>query len=194
MNQDALQQFVQLFTLNDVAATQRVSERLQLVLQTPQAYYEQYAEELAERGIVDGLQEEASGSLVGGSVQNLPATSGQLPIQELRDIALIDTLSLEDLAWENDWKETASEMAEGLNEILTRQQRGYSLPTDTLAGGRQQGPEALDSLQDALETKSLALVLFNLNGDAYPLSLVADAQAEETRRLAKELGFTLTVY
>ena len=42
MNQAALHQFVQLFTLEDQAATQRVGERLALVLQDPAAYLEQY--------------------------------------------------------------------------------------------------------------------------------------------------------
>lgn len=194
MNQENLSRFVQLFTLNDAEATQRVSERLSLVLQTPKTYYEQYAEELAERGITDGLQEEKPNDLIGVIAQHIFAKSGQLPLQELRDIALIDALTIEDLVWENDWEDAAFEMADGLNEVLTRQQRGYLLPTDSLAGGRKQGPEALDSLQDALEEKGLALVLFAWNGDAYPLSVVADAQAEEARQLAQELGFGATVY
>jgi hypothetical protein len=173
MNQENLSRFVQLFTLNDAEATQRVHERLARVLRDPAAYREQFVDELDERGIT---------------------VTTKLPEQELRDIALIDALSLEDLAWENDWKEDAAEMAEGLNEILTRQQRGYVLPTNTLPGGRNRNAEALDALQDALEAKGLALVLFTLDSDSYPLSLVADAQAEEARQLAKALGFGVTVY
>ncbi|MFD2718286.1 hypothetical protein ACFST9_06140 [Hymenobacter monticola] len=173
MNQENLSRFVQLFTLNDADAIQRVSERLALALRDPAAYQEQFAEELDERGITAAMK---------------------LPEQEVRDIALIDALSLEDLAWENDWKEDAAEMAEGLNEILTRQQRGYVLPTSTLPGGHNRNAEALDALQDALEAKGLALVLFSLDSDSYPLGVVADAQAEEARQLAKELGFNLTVY
>lgn len=171
MNQDNLSRFVQLFTLNDADATQRITERLALVLRDPATYQEQYAEELAERGI-----------------------EAALPAQELRDMALIDALISEDLLWENDWKDDAAEMADGLNEILSQQKRGFALPTGTLAGGQRQGPEALDALQDALEIKALTLVLFTLDSDSYPLSVVADAQAEEARRLAKELGFGLTVY
>jgi hypothetical protein len=173
MNQEKLSCFVQLFTLNDTEATQRVSKRLALVLSTPSAYQEHFAEELDERGI---------------------AATAKLPEQELRDIALIDALSIEDLAWENDWKENASEMAEGLNEILSRQRRGFALPTNALPGGRNQNAEALDALQDALEGKGLALVLFTLDSDSYPLGIVADAQAEEARQLAKELGFNVTIY
>jgi len=168
-----MQRFVQLFTLNDAEATQRVTERLALVLSDPAAYQEQFAEELDERGITGATK---------------------LPEQELRDIALIDALSIEDLAWENDWKEDATEMAEGLNEILTRQQQGFALPTSTLPGGRNRNAEALDALQDALETKGLALVLFTLDSDSYPLGIVADDQAEAARQLAKELGFGITVY
>ncbi|MBF9222276.1 DUF6630 family protein [Hymenobacter ruricola] len=171
MNQEILTQFVRLFTLGDDAATQRVGKRLALALRDPTAYQTQFAEELEERGILTAL-----------------------PEQELRDIALIDALSIEDLAWENDWKEDAAEMAEGLNEILTRQQRGYALPTSTLPGGRNRNAEALDALQDALEVKGLALVLFTLDSDSYPLGIVDDAQAEEARRLAKKLGFNITVY
>ncbi|WP_051718838.1 hypothetical protein [Hymenobacter sp. IS2118] len=171
MSQENLSRFVQLFTLNDAEATQRVSERLALALQMPAAYQEHYAEELAERGI-----------------------EAALPEQELRDLALIDALMSEDLLWENDWKETATEIAEGLNEILATQKRGFVLPTGTLAGGQRQGPEALDLLQDTLETKGLALVLFTLDSDSYPLSVVAEDQVEHTRRLAIELGFELVVY
>ena len=40
----------------------------------------------------------------------------------------------------------------------------------------------------------LALVLFTLDSDSYPLGMVADAQAEDARRWAKELGFGVTVY
>ncbi|MBF9143563.1 DUF6630 family protein [Hymenobacter properus] len=173
MNTDKIQPFVQLFTLNDAEATQRVSERLALVLRDAAAYREQFADELDERGITAAMK---------------------LPEQELRDIALVDALSLEDLAWENDWKEDAAEMADGLNEILTRQQRGYALPTSALPGGRNRNAEALDALQDALEAKGLALVLYTLDSDSYPLGVVDDAQAEEARQLAQELGFKLTVY
>lgn len=173
MNQENLSRFVRLFTLTDPEATQRVSERLARVLRDPAAYRAQFAEELDERGIT---------------------AATPLPEQELRDIALIDALSAEDLAWENDWKENATEMAEGLNEILARQQRGYALPTSTLPGGRNRNAEALDALQDALEAKGLALVLFTLDSDSYPLGVVDDSQTEETRQLAKELGFGVTVY
>ncbi len=60
---DSLNAFVQLFTLADTDATQRVTERLSLVLRDPAAYQEEYAEELAERGI-----------------------EAALPAQELRDL------------------------------------------------------------------------------------------------------------
>ena len=171
MNNPALTHFIQLFTLADGAATQRLHERLALVLRDPAAYQAQLADELAERGI-----------------------EAALPTQELRDVALIDALLSEELAWESDWKETADSMVEGLNEILTRQNRALvpslPLPTSRSAGG----PEQLDLVQDALEPLGLALVLFTLDSDSYPLGVVADAQAEEARRLAKELGFELAVY
>ncbi|HEX8504538.1 MAG TPA: hypothetical protein VF630_04150 [Hymenobacter sp.] len=171
MKQDALQQFVQLFTLTDTAATQRVIERLQLVLENPGAYQEQFEEELEERGIV-----------------------AELPAQELRDVALIDALLAEDLVWESDWKDLAADIAEGLNEILNQQKRDVQLKPTALLGRREPGPEQLDTVQDALEQLGLALVLLTLDSDSYPLSLVADAQAEQARELAKELGFGLTVY
>jgi hypothetical protein len=173
MNSNTLQQFIQLFTLVDAAATQRITDRLALVLRDPQAYRTQFADELDERGI---------------------AATSKLPAQELRDIALIDALTIEDLAWENDWKETAAEMAESLNEILARQQRGFTLPTNTLPGGRSLGPEALDALQSTLETVGLALVLFTLDSDSYPLGVVADDQVEIASSLAQTLGFTVTIY
>ena len=106
-------------------------------------------------------------------------------------MALIDALISEDLLWENDWKDDASEMADGLNEILSQQKRGFTLPTGTLAGGQRQGPEALDALQDALETKGLALVLFTLDSDSYPLSVVAQDQTENLLAQAQQLGFKL---
>ncbi|MFC7670177.1 hypothetical protein ACFQT0_24530 [Hymenobacter humi] len=118
MNPAALSQFVQFFTLEDQAATQRVSERLNLVLRSPESYVEQYEEELAERGIVLAL-----------------------PPQELRDIALIDALLMEDLAWESDWDDIAPNIAEGLNAILTRQKRTHALQPTALTGRREPGPE-----------------------------------------------------
>lgn len=167
--QPNLPPFIRLFTLADGAATQRLTERLALVLQAPAAYQAQYAEELAERGIETAL-----------------------PAQELRDVALIDGLLSEDLLWESDDQDPLADTAEGLNDILTQQGRPGRL---RVAGGRSaSGPELLDAMQDALEPLALALVLLTLDSDAYPLSLVADAEAEELRRLAKELGFTLTVY
>ena len=173
MNLDPISEFVRLFTLTDDAATQRVAERLALVLQDPTAYRTQFTDELDERGITP---------------------TSKLPDQELRDIALIDALTIEDLAWENDWKENATEMAEGLNEVLTQQQRGFTLPTNTLPGGRNLGPEALDALQNMLETLGLALVLFTLDSDSYPLGVVADAQVEEAGNRAQALGFIITIY
>lgn len=171
MNQETLGRFVQLFTLNDAEATQRVSERLALVLRDPAAYQMQFAEELAERGII-----------------------ADLPMQELRDLALIDALLLEELLWESDWQDPASDLVYGINETLSQQRRAVMLEEPNAGRATVKGPEALDIVQDLAESVGLALVLFTLDSDAYALSVVADAQAEEARQLAKELGFTLTVY
>ena len=172
MNQDTLSSFVQLFTLTDTDATQRVSERLTLALRDPIAYREQdlYADELEQRDIVT-----------------------ELPAQELRDIALIDALLSEGLAWESSMQEPSEMLVEGLNEVLTIQKRAQ-VNESAFIGRRNTGPEVLDYLQDALEAQGLALVLFTLDSDSYPLSVVADAQAEQARQLAKELGFGVTVY
>ena len=171
MNQENLSRFVQLFTLNDAETTQRVSERLALVLGNPAAYQEQFAEELEERGIVAAL-----------------------PAQELRDLALIDGLLNEELVWESDWKDVAADLVYGLNETLTKQQRTMRLAELAGARGTVTGPDALDTVQDLLEPIGLALVLLTLDSDSYALTVVADAQADELRQLAKELGFEVTVY
>lgn len=171
MNQEVLTQFIEAFSLTDTAVAGRVNQRLSLVLQEPAAYQAQFAVELAERGIEDAL-----------------------PAQELRDVALIDALLSEDLLWESDWQDSATDTAEGLNDILTQQNRHQKLSSPALAGNRKAGPEMLDAIQDALEPLGLALVLFTLDSDSFPLSVVAEEQAEEVRRLAQELGFTLTVY
>ena len=168
---ETLSRFVQLFTLSNAEATQRVSERLTLVLRDPTAYQAQFAGELAERGI-----------------------EAALPEQELRDLALIDALLSQDLLWESDWQEKAGEIAEGINEVLMQQKRTPLLRPAALLGRREPGPEQLDTVQDALEPLGLALVLLTLDSDSYPLSVVADAQAEQARQLAKELGFGITVY
>ena len=171
MDQSALSQFTQFFTLADSAATERVRERLALVLHDPGAYQAQFAEELAERGIETAL-----------------------PPQELRDMALIDALLSEDLAWESDWKDPAADIAEGLNEVLAQQKRGVRLQLAAVARLSQPGPEQLDTVQDALEQLGLALVLFTLDSDSFPLGVVADAQAEDVRNQAQALGFELMVY
>ena len=147
-----------------------MAERLALVLRDPAAYRAQYAAELAERGM-----------------------EGILPAQELRDVALIDALLSEDLLWESDWQDPTADTAGGLNDILEQQGRPERL---RLASSRHaaSGPELLDTMQDALEPLGFALVLLTLDSDAYPLSLVSDEQAEEARNLAKELGFSVTVY
>ena len=171
MNQEALTQFTEAFTLTDAAVFSRVNQRLALVLRDPTAYQAQFAEELAERGIEEAL-----------------------PAQELRDVALIDALLSEDLLWESDWQDNATDTAEGLNDILAQQSRPQQLPATALTGNRKAGPEMLDAIQEALEPLGLALVLLTLDSDSFPLSVVAEEQAEEVRRLAQELGFTLTVY
>ena len=170
MNPGLLNQFIALFTLADADAAARIGERLRLVLHDPAAYQSQFADELEERGIETAL-----------------------PAQELRDLALIDALLSEDLAWESAWEESADDIAAGLKYILKQQNRSHALPP-ALAGRREPGPEQLDTVQDALEVQGLALVLFTLDSDSYPLGVVADAQAEEARQLAKELGFGVTVY
>lgn len=157
--------------MGDHAATARLEPRLTLVLTDPVAYQTQFGEELLERGIESGL-----------------------PEQELRDVALIDALLSEELVWEADWQDAADYLAEGLNETLARQQRPQRLDEKTLRTRRLVGPDALDTIQDLLEPLGLALVLFTLDSDSYALSVVADDQAENTRRLAAELGFTVAVY
>ena len=172
MNQAALHHFIQLFTLEDQAATHRVGERLALALRDPIAYQEQdlYADELEQRDIVT-----------------------ELPAQELRDIALIDALLSEGLAWESSMREPSEMLVEGLNEVLTIQKR-TEVNESAFTDRRNTGPEVLDYLQDALEAQGLALVLFTLDSDSYPLGVVAEEQVEQTRGLAKELGFELVVY
>ena len=171
MNQENLSRFVHLFTLNDAEATQRVSERLALVLRDPAAYQTQFEEELEERGI-----------------------EAALPAQELRDLALLDALLSEELLWESDWKDAAADLVYGINETLTQQKRTVRLAEPASGRATVAGPEALDIVQDLAEPAGLAVVLFTLDTDSYALSVVADAQAEEARQLAKELGFGVTVY
>ncbi|TVT37727.1 hypothetical protein FNT36_21380 [Hymenobacter setariae] len=168
---DSLTAFIQLFSLADADATQRLTQRLTLVLQDPAAYQAEYAEELAERGI-----------------------ETKLPAQELRDVALIDALLSEELLWEADWKDSVDDLTYGLNETLTQQGRTERLAEPSFARRAITGPEALDALQDALEPLGLALVLLTLDSDSHALSVVADEQTEQTRQLAKELGFGITVY
>jgi len=168
---DALNSFVRLFTLNDAVATQRITERLALVLRDPAAYQAQYAEELAERGIL-----------------------GALPAQELRDVALIDALLSEELLWEADWKDPAADLVYGLNETLAQQQRTERLAEPAVGRATTTGPEALDMVQDLLEPLGLALVLLTLDSDSHALSVVAEAQVAEMRTLAQQLGFSLKVY
>lgn len=171
MKQENLSRFVQLFTLNDAEATQRVSERLTLVLNDPAAYQEQFAEELEERGI-----------------------AAALPAQELRDLALLDALLGEELLWESDWKDPAADLVYGINETLTQQKRTVQLSKPAQGRATVTGPEALDIVQDLAEPAGLAMVLLTLDSDSYALTVVADAQAEEARQLAKELEFGITVY
>jgi hypothetical protein len=104
MNALALTPFIKLFTLTDIAANQRITERLTLALNDPAAYQAQYAEELAERGM-----------------------EAALPPQEVRDVALIDALLSEDLLWESDAQDPVAETTEGLNDILERQGRAERL-------------------------------------------------------------------
>jgi hypothetical protein len=168
---NSLNAFIQLFTLADTDATQRLTERLALVLRDPTAYQEEYAEELAERSI-----------------------EAALPAQELRDVALIDGLLSEELLWEADWQDQVADLAYGINETLAQQGRPERLAEQAFAGRATSGPEALDTLQEALEPLGLALVLLTLDSDSHALSVVAEAQVEEMRRLAQQLGFGLKVY
>lgn len=165
----ALPQFIPLFTLANNEASQRLTERLTLVLQDSAAYQTQYAEELAERGIETAL-----------------------PAHELRDVALLDGLLGEELLWEADWTDPAADLVYGLNETLAQQGRPERLPEPARAATT--GPEALDIVQDLLEPLGLALVLLPLDNDSHALSVVAETHADELRRLALALGFSLKVY
>jgi hypothetical protein len=171
MQPSILPQFIQLFTLADTDATTRLTERLALVLRDPAAYQEEYAEELAERGIETAL-----------------------PAQELRDVALIDGLLSEELLWEADWQDPATDLVYGLNETLAQQKRTERLDEPAAGRATTTGPEALDVVQDLLEPLGLALVLLTLDSDSHALSVVAEAQVEEMRSLAQQLGFGLKVY
>jgi hypothetical protein len=167
---NSLKDFVRLFTLGNDGAGQRLAERLALVLRDPMAYQAEYTEELAERGI-----------------------EAALPAQDLRDVALLDGLLSEELLWEADWTDPVGDLVYGLNETLGQQGRPERLAEPA---GRLDttGPEALDTIQELLEPLALALVLLPLDSDSHALSVVAEAQVEELRTLAKELGFGLKVY
>jgi hypothetical protein len=171
MNQVNIIQFIKLFTLADNEATQRLTTRLALVVENPAAYQTEYAEELAERGI-----------------------EAALPAQELRDVALIDGLLWDELLWEADWTDPVVDLVYGLNETLAQQGRPERLPQPEPGRHATTGPEALDIVQDLLEPLGLALVLLPLDSDSHALSVVAEAQVEALRSLAKELGFGLKVY
>ena len=171
ISSETLGRFVQLFTLTNAEATRRVSERLALVLHDPTVYQQQFAGELEERGI-----------------------EATLPTQELRDLALLDALLSEELLWESDWKDPATDLVYGINETLTQQKRTVRLAEPASGRATTTGPEALDIVQELAEPAGLAVVLFTLDSDSYALSVVADAQAEEARQLAQELGFGVTVY
>ncbi|NVO84666.1 DUF6630 family protein [Hymenobacter terrestris] len=160
--------FINIFTLGDKAATQRLAARLDLVLTDAAGYAGQFAEELAERGI-----------------------ESEIASQELRDIALIDALLAEDLAVECDWKETAGEIIDNLNHVLSQQERALVLEAQHVGAEEELGPEQLDLVQDTLEPLELALVMFDLDGDSYPLSVVAQEQAEDLAAKAQLLGFKL---
>ncbi|MDO7887407.1 DUF6630 family protein [Hymenobacter cheonanensis] len=171
MQPASLAQFIQLFTLANAEASQRLTERLTLALQDPAAYQTAYAEELAERGI-----------------------EAALPAQELRDVALIDGLLSEELLWEADWQDPAGDLIYGLNETLAQQGRPERLAAPTGSRATTTGPEALDQVQDLLEPLGLTLVLLPLDSDSHALSVVAEAQVETLRSLAQQLGFGLKVY
>lgn len=168
---ESLAAFTRFFTLADAEASQRLLARLALVLRDPGTYQAQFAEELAERGIV-----------------------APLPAQELRDVALLDALLDEELLWEADWQDPVTDLVYGLNETLARQDRPERLNENALAGRAITGPEALDAVQELLEPLGLALVLLPLDSDAHALSVVAEAQVDALRSLAQQLGFALVVY
>nr|WP_019949564.1 hypothetical protein [Hymenobacter aerophilus] len=114
-----------------------------------------------------------------------------MPAQELRDLALLDALLTEDLAVECDWQETAGEMIASLNYVLARQGRPLLSEAPDLGADDEIGPEQLDLMQDTLEPLGLALVQFSLDGDSYPLGVVALDQTEELAKRAQQLGFKL---
>lgn len=160
--------FLDIITLGDTAATERLAVRLNLVLTDTTGYAAQFAEELAERGI-----------------------ESEVAPQELRDIALIDGLMAEDLAVECDWKETAGDIIGSLNYVLARQKRPLLAEEPDSGADEDLGPEQLDLVQEALEPRELALVMFSLDGDSYPLSVVAQEVAEALAAKAQLLGFKL---
>ena len=163
-----LSAFLNTFAVADTTVTQRLVARLELVLTDPVGYAAEFAGELAERGM-----------------------EGAVDPQELRDLALIDALMAEDLAVECDCQETAGEMAEILNYVLTQQGRQLLAQPQDLGAEDELGPEQLDLVQDALEPRGLALVLLTLDGDSYPLSVVTQDQTENLLSQAQKLGFKL---
>ena len=160
--------FLNTFAVGDPTVTPRLVARLALALTDPAGYAVQFAGELAERGI-----------------------EGAVEPQELRDLALLDALLAEDLAVECDWQETAGQMVENLNYVLTQQGRQPLVLPQQPDAEDELGPEQLDLVQDALEPLGLALVLFALDGDSYPLSVVTQDQTENLLQQADQLGFKL---
>lgn len=169
MENSSLPQFLQLFTLTDTAATERLTARLELVLREPVAFQARYAAEFS--------------AAVGATV---------LEPQYLRDHALSEGLLNEELLANCDWKESAAEMAEHLNDVLERQGRRERLDVeDESDDDYDVGVEQLEIIEEAVDKLGLVLVELDSGGDAYWLTVVAQEQAGLLRELADKLGFQL---
>ena len=166
----SLPHFLQLFTLTDATATERLTARLALVLHDPAAYQAQYAEEFS-----------------------ISSRTELMEPQYLRDQALSEGLLNEELLANCDWKESAAEMAEHLNDVLTRQGRHEQLAVEPESDDYEVGVEQLDMVIEALEPLGLVLVEFDSGSDSYWMTVVAQEHAGLLRELADKLGFQLSL-
>lgn len=149
------------------AQTDALSAEVMLALTHPELYFSRFADELEQRGIEE-------------------------PREVTPWLALVDGLQRRELGVEMDWKLGMNDLVWNLSRLRISEERHVDY--DALDVAEISGFDALTEAAACLKPQGLALAVFDIDSDSYPLVLLPVEQMAAIEELARQVGHKVSAF